>query len=196
MNVSPIAYQITNSLGLTGDYWPVLTQTLINLTSPIRGTIYNYFNSKLTYLEIYKSSLVSLSRKGDVLGRKIQIMTTTLNQVLSPIENALNVIPLEALGLQEIPEVADLLSEITKSVPLQIPTTVATSVSGLAGFDALEGVNTFGDLKDKIEELGFRAARATSLSNYVEKGSFVAEEQIQKIRNILSIITQINNLEL
>lgn len=196
MNVSPISYQITNSLGLTGNYWPVLTQTLINLTSPIRGTIYNYFNSKLAYLEIYKGSLVSLSRKGDVLGRKIQIMTTTLNQVLSPIENTLNVIPLEALGIQEIPEVADLLSEITKSVPLQIPTTVATSVSGLAGFDALEGVNTFGDLKDKIEELGFRAARATSLSNYVEKGSFVAEEQIQKIRNILSIITQINNLEL
>jgi len=196
MNVSPIAYQITNSLGLTGDYWPVLTQTLINLTSPIRGVIYNYFNGKLSYLEIYKGSLVSLSRKGDVLGKKIQMMTSALHQVLSPIENTLNAIPLEALGLQEIPEVADLLGEITKSVPLQIPTTVATSISGVAGFDALEGVNTFGDLKDKIEELGFRAARATSLSNYVEKGSFVAEEQIQKIRNILSIITQINNLEL
>jgi hypothetical protein len=122
----------------------------------------------------------------------MQIATATLDQILAPVENILNVIPLEAAGLQEIPEMADLLKEITESVPLQIPQTIATSISGLAGFDLLEGVNTFGDLKDKIEELGFRSARALSLSNYVEKGSFVIDGQIEKLRNILSIITEVN----
>lgn len=194
MNTSAVAINICNNLRLSGDYWPVLTQTLINLTAFIRGQIYNYLNSKLAYLELYKGELTTLSRKGDVLSKRILIMTSTLHQILSPVENLLNAIPLEALGLQEIPEVADLLNEITQTVPLQIPASTATSISGLAGFDLLEGVNTFGDLKDKIEELGFRAARATALSTYVEKGSFVAEEQIQKLRNILSIITQINTI--
>ena len=196
MNVSEVAISICNELGLLGNYWPVLTQTFINLSSSVRNKIFDFLNGKIAYLEIYKAQLTTFSQKGDVVGRQLQIATAALNQLLSPVENILNVIPLEAIGLQEIPEVADLLKDITETVPLQIPQSIATSISGLAGFDLMEGVNTFGDLKDKIEELGFRAARATSLSNYVEKGSFVAEEQIQKIRNILSIITQINNLEL
>ncbi len=192
MNVSEVAINICNGLGLLGDYWPTLTQTFINLTQSIRGQIYTYISGKISYLETYKSSLVTLSRRGDVLGRQMQIATATLDQILAPVENILNVIPLEAAGLQEIPEMADLLKEITESVPLQIPQTIATSISGLAGFDLLEGVNTFGDLKDKIEELGFRSARALSLSNYVEKGSFVIDGQIEKLRNILSIITEVN----
>lgn len=196
MNVSQVAILIPNELGLSGNYWPILTQTFINLSRPLRNKIYDLINSKLSYLEIYKSSLVGLSRRGDVLGRKIQTITTALNQILSPIENTLNVIPLEALGLQEIPEVADLLNELTTNVPLSIPTTSASAISGLAGFDLLEGVNTFGDLKDKIEELGFRSARALSLSNYADKGSFLADEQMKKLRDILSIITQVNQIGL
>lgn len=196
MNVSQVAILIPNELGLSGNYWPILTQTFINLSRPLRNKIYDLISSKLSYLEIYKSSLVGLSRRGDVLGRRVQILTGALNQILSPIENTLNVIPLEALGLQEIPEVADLLNELTTNVPLSIPTTSASAISGLAGFDLLEGVNTFGDLKDKIEELGFRSARALSLSNYSEKGSFLADEQIKKLRDILSIITQINQIGL
>lgn len=193
MNVSENAILISNTLGLSGSYWSILTQTLINLTASIRGQLYNLINAQLSYLDIFKAGLVSSLRKGDVLSNKINTSVGIINQLLSPIENILNVIPLEALGLQEIPEVADLLKTITNTVPLQIPTTIATSVSGLAGFDLLEGVNTFGDLKDKLEELGFRAARATSLSNYAAQGSFLADEQVQKLRNILSIITQINS---
>lgn len=196
MNISQAAILIPNELGLSGSYWPVLTQTFINLSRSLRNKIYDLINSKLSYLEIYKKSLVDLNKKGDVLGRKIQVTTAALNQILSPIESILNVIPLEALGLQEIPEVADLLNELTTNVPLSIPSTSATAISGLAGFDLLEGVNTFGDLKDKIEELGFRSARALSLSNYTEKGTFLADEQMKKLRDILSIITQINQIGL
>jgi hypothetical protein len=192
MNVSEVAISICNSLGLSGDYWPILTQTFINLTRSIRNTIYNYIDSQISYLTIWKSQLVTFSKKGNVIGRQLALQTAALHQILSPIENILNVIPLEATGLQEIPEVADLLNEITTSVPLQIPQSIATSLTGIAGFDLLEGVNTFGDLKDKIEELGYRSARALSLSNYVEKGSFVIDGQIDKLRNILSIITQVN----
>jgi hypothetical protein len=192
VNVSEVAIIICTDLGLSGDYWPILTQTFINLTRSIRNQIFDFLNGKIAYLEIYKAQLVTFSQKGDVLGRQLQIATAALNQILAPVENILNVIPLEAVGLQEIPEVADLLKNITESVPLQIPQSVATSISGLAGFDLLEGVNTFGDLKDKIEELGFRAARATSLSNYAGKGSSVVDGQIDKLRNILSIISEVN----
>jgi hypothetical protein len=192
MNVSGVAIEICNELGLSGNYWPVLTQTFINLTRSIRNQIYDYINGKIAYLEIYKAQLVTFSQKGNVLGRQLQIATAALNQILAPVENILNVIPLEAIGLQEIPEVADLLKNITESVPLQIPQTVATSISGIAGFDLLEGVNTFGDLKDKIEELGFRSSRALSLSNYTSKGSSVVDGQIDKLRNILSIIVEVN----
>lgn len=192
MNVSTAAITICNTLGLSGDYWPVLTQTLINLTSSIRMQLYDFIDAKISYLTIYKAQLTTFSQKGDVVGRQLQIATAALNQLLAPVENILNVIPLEAIGLQEIPEVADLLKDITETVPLQIPQSVATSISGLAGFELMEGVNTFGDLKDKIEELGFRAARATSLSNYAEKGSAVVDGQIDKLRNILSIIVEVN----
>lgn len=196
MNISTTAVEICNTLGLSGNYWKILTQTFINLTSSIRSQIYNYINGQISYLETFKSGLVTLSQRGDKISKKINSLTTSLNQVLTPIENILNSIPIQASGLQEIPEISDLLNTITETVPLKIPETTATSISGLAGFDFLEGVNTFRDLKDKIEELGFRASRAASLSNYVEKGSFISDEQIQKLKNILSIITQINQIGL
>jgi hypothetical protein len=195
MQVSPIAYQICNKLGLSGDYWVVLTQTLINLTRSTRMVIYDYLSSKLSYLRSYKGTLNTLSNKANILSSKINNSISALNIILSPIRNTLKSIPLEVLGLQEIPEVADLLQEITTKVPLKIPSNQATIISNLADFDFLEGVETFADLQDKITELSYRVSRATALSTYVEKVTFMADEQMKKLENILYIIVEINNIE-
>jgi hypothetical protein len=195
MNISPLAKNICNRLGLTDDYWYMLTQTLINLSKPFRTTIYDYINSKINYIRTYKTTLNTYSIKANVLSKKLNNAISTLELIVSPIRNTLNVIPIEALGLQEIPEVADLFDEISQKVPLKIPSTALTNLSGLADFDFIEGVYTLRDLIDKLNELKFRLSRAISLSNYVEKATYISDEQIKKLQNILYIIIEINNLE-
>lgn len=104
-----------------------------------------------------------------------------------PTENMLAVIPIDTL-MRDTPELASVLRGISENIPLKIPSSVFLTIAGIGGFDFFEGITTYRDLRDKIDELKFRVARATSLSNYANTGINLVDAEIDKLAKYILII--------
>ena len=169
---------------------PSLVQFFMTLSGPVRVLLHAYLDSMIDSLEIEKGTLVALSLTGNKLSEKISAIRMEVNTVLDPINNILKVIPLDVAiaGLPVVQEFSSILKTAADSVPLKIPATQATIISGLGGFDFLDGISSFKDLQNKLDELNFRLARATALSNYANTASFLIDQQIDKLRAYISII--------
>jgi len=88
-------------------------------------------------------------------------------------------------------EFSDLLSDLIDFIPLKLPVSTLNAiggVTGLGGFDFLYGVNSLGDLLERVEDLEFRLTRATALSTYASAGSAMIDNQIQKTEVYLDLI--------
>lgn len=187
----PISYQIANRLGLAGDYWPAIIQAFIGLSVPLRESLYNYLISQKIYYSQLKGTANFLATKGDIVGEQLNSLVEVLNTALQPLDNFFKSFPVDS-ALKQIPEFSELMSSLSKSVPFNIPASVGNTISEFAGFDFLEGVNSYQDLRDKIDELVFRAARAASLSTYASKSFYSIDDQVDKINKYLDIILTLN----
>ena len=67
-----------------------------------------------------------------------------------------------------------------------------TRLPGTLGTDILEGVSSYGDLRYKLDELLFRAARVTSLKSAANKGIYMLNNQIDKFNKFIDIIVDLN----
>jgi hypothetical protein len=190
-----VAKQIANDLQLSGSYWPFIIQALIGLSQPARRALEDYLLAQKAYYNRSRDVFNYLAQKGDTAGNKIAELATLLNEVAQPLKNFFTTFPIDS-ALKEIPEFSEMLGDLSANVPLQIPATTASLITGLAGFDLLEGVSSFRDLNDKLEELIFRAARATSLSNYSSKATYIVDNQVDKIDNLINILETLNYQEI
>ena len=186
-----VAQQVANELSLSGDYWPVIIQAFIGLSQPLRRSLQNYLQSQKVYYNQVRGKFNYLAQRGDGLAVKLQQLTTILNTVLEPLTSFFNMFPVDST-LKAIPEFSEVMEGLSQNVPLKVPTDIATQISGIAGFDFLEGVSSFQDLRDKVDELTFRASRATSLSNYSSKATYMVDLQIDKIDKFINILENLN----
>lgn len=87
------------------------------------------------------------------------------------------------------PDFADFITQATNAIPLQIDASIVSMIPGFAGFDFFHGINNFSDLVNKIQDLEFRAARATALSTYATAEAASIDTLLSKSDIYLDIIT-------
>lgn len=189
------AQQLVNQLGLSGEYWVNIVQAFMTTTRPLRNSLREYLIAqRIAYLNTQKVSIF-LSQKGDTAASQINSLREVILNLLQPLNNIFKVVPVDK-ALNDIPEVAEFLSNLSKSVPLAIPDSVATTITGVAGFDFLDGITSFQDLQDRLDDLLFRASRATSLSTYGNKAIYVVEGQLEMINNYINVLDTLDTRNL
>ena len=181
------AQSIANDLGLSGSYWPAIIQALIGLSQPSRQALENYLQSQLVYYSQTRDAVNYLSQKGDIVSNQINSLVTILTTITQPLLSFLRTYPIDS-ALKAIPEFSEMLGGLSNNVPLKIPYNISTQITGLAGFDLLDGVSSFQDLNDKLDEMIFRAARATALSNYAVQSTFIIDSEVDKINSLINIL--------
>lgn len=90
------------------------------------------------------------------------------------------------------PDFADFITQATQAIPLQIDDSIVNMIPGFAGFDFFQGINNFSDLANKIQDLEFRAARATALSTYATAEAASIDTLLSKSDIYLDIITTLD----
>ncbi len=182
------SFEIAQSL-VTQKGWDIpasYVQLFIVLSTPVRRALYNLITSQEAALKIQRSSLLMLSKKGDVLAERIALIQTAIDNALLPVNSALQIVPLDTL-VNDFPAlestakaISEFLSNIVQATPLKIPSSVAQTM-GFGGFDFFEGIRDFKDLRNKLDDLEFRASRAAALSNYTSTGLAYIDSLLSKI---------------
>ena len=190
-----VAQSIANDLELSGTYWPVIIQAFIGLSQPARQALENYLQAQLVYYSQVRDSVNYLSQKGDIVSNQISGLVTVLTTITQPLLSFFRTYPADS-ALKAIPEFSEMLGELSNNVPLKIPYSIAAQITGLSGFDLLDGISSFQDLNDKIEEMIFRAARATALSNYASQSTFIVDNQVDKITSLIDILETLKYREM
>jgi len=215
-----IAAYINDKWGITW-VSPLIVQIFIVLSNPVRNAIYAFLQTAIAALNEQKAILVTQSLKGDGLANQIAVLESGTAQALQPITQLLQVLPLDTI-INESPDAQEFLGDAYQSVrgeltfdnfmdsvakispdfsgfindlisfvPVKISLEAISNTFG-SNYEFFDGVTNFQDLRERIEELEFRSARAAALSSYARAGSTYIDIQIQKIEVYLDVIVTIN----
>ena len=185
-----VTQYIVTELNLTGKYWPTLIDSLLALSAPERDKLHNFLCNVLSQVRVFLSTASSQVEKFDYVSDYINKLHTALTEALSPVEQFLYARPVDAVLLKS-PLLVDLYQEVMSYIPIKIPAAVSDALDTIVGADFLDGIYSFHDLKDKIDELAFKAARVTSLRTYSEGVVFILNNYIEKIKKICDILVML-----
>jgi len=177
-----------------GSSWvtPGLVQTFLVLSRPIRLSIKDFLSAQEATLQIQRGKLLTTIKTGDKLAEKMNALSSVVSEVLAPADRLLAAVPLDSIA-KESPAIAEVLKNIADSVPIAIPVSLASTLSGLGGFDLFDGVTSYKDLRNRIDDLEFRLTRATALSNYASTGLEYVDNQLDKVRAYIQVIDLLND---
>lgn len=170
---------------------PFLVQLFIVISLHGRNILYAYLQTLRASLITKKARLVRDSQKGNVLAKALADLRVSTAITFGKIDKILKIVPIDST-LKTIPEVEEFLSTLGADIPIKIPDSAIFNVTGLGGFELLEGVTDYRSLKDKIDEMEYRLTRATALSSYAETGSSYVDSLLQKVDVYLAIIVTLN----
>lgn len=168
-----------------------LVQTFIALSKPVRLALKDFFSSVEITISAARAQALLFLGRGDIFANKLSVLSSALDQLLLPVDNMLRSVPLDSIA-KESPEITSLMQRIADSIPLKIPTTIATTVAGFSGLDFFDGINSYQDLRDKLDDLEFRLARATSLSNYSSTGLAYLDSKLDEVRSYINLLNILN----
>jgi hypothetical protein len=94
------------------------------------------------------------------------------------------------------PDLSNFIAEAIGVIPLQISADTIAAITGFSGFDFFQGINNFSDLQSKLDDLEFRAARATAFSTYATAGLASVDTLINKSDIYIDIITTLDTQNL
>ena len=178
-----VAQDISEKVGLSA----AVVQSFLALSKPVRQQVGNILRVQKATLQVAKARALSFATRGDIYAERLNRIGSVAVAAMQSIQRVLNIVPLDSV-IKESPELSSLLQEITGAVPLSIPVTWATAIIGIGGFDFFDGITSFRDLTDKVDELRFRAARAIALSAYAQTGNSYIDNQMNKIDKYIDII--------
>jgi hypothetical protein len=171
---------------------PAVVQSLLALSRPVREAIQTFFDSVEISIQTQRSATLQKLITADKLSQATQVIMNAVNKILEPVDNLMSAIPLDSVAA-ESPEISEVLKSIQDSVPLRIDSTTATVVMGVGGMDFFDGISSYRDLRNKIDDLESRLVRATSMRNYASKGLSYLDNQLDKIRAYRQVITLLND---
>jgi hypothetical protein len=188
---SSVAKEISDQIG-SKYVTPAIVQTFLVLSKPVRQTMQTFLDSAEAWVIQQHATALIWSNQGNLVTDKLNVAFGALNDLLYPIDNFIQAIPLDSIA-KESSEVTEVLRTITENVPIRLPSSVAVVVTTAAGFDFFDGINSYGDLRDKIDDLEFRLVRATAFSTYVSGTLAYLDNQLDKIRAYRRVITLLND---
>ncbi|MCK9471487.1 MAG: hypothetical protein M0Q88_07030 [Bacilli bacterium] len=177
---SEIAQQINNS-----NITVTIVELFIILSKPLRHSLRNYFTGQLQYLSTVKKSLLSKVGKFDIIYNKLNEFNGILTQVLAPVDRLYRSFPLDEI-LLENPDIARVFDDILKFIPINIPETL--QINDVDAIEILDGINSYGDLRDKIDELNFRVARSLSIRENLTNQTSQIDTTINKLQSYIDLI--------
>lgn len=155
------------------------------LSKPLRHSLRNYFTGQLQYLSTAKKSLLSKLGKFDIIYNKLNTFNGILTQILNPVDRLYKSFPLDTI-LLENPDIAKVFNDILNFITIEIPETL--SIEGVEAVEILDGINSYGDLRDKIDELIFRSARSLSIREIVSNETKLIDNTIDKLQGYIDLI--------
>lgn len=173
-----------------------LAQFLLTVSRPLRQTIRGFLTTQRSQLTLEKARLVAKSKRYDGLSARVTTIRTATRVILETNSLILKSVPLDSLYSTYVKDtkseeyfkaVATFLDGVVKSLPLQIPASVAATI-GLNDLDFFNGVRTYQDLIDRVDALEYRLARATAASTYASAASFQIDNQLDGIDKMISAI--------
>lgn len=182
------ATYIATTLNLSGDYWVSIIRALIALSTSSRIMLKEFITAQIVTIRIQIRTYSTMTTRADYLSENISKMHGIITEVLAPVQVALNTSPIDAVFFTS-PELEIIYKNIIDFVPLKIPASVVDFINDKIGADFFDGITKFSDLRDKLDELQFRAARASSLREYADKGVSFLNTQIDKLQKIVDILT-------
>ena len=198
-----------------------IVQIFLVLSKEVRDILYAFLQTQKAALDTAKAKLVRESMKGNGLAEQINSLQVATAISLQPITQLLQLLPLDTI-INELPDAQNLLGDSYKNLSgeltfdkfmdgaSKISPDFASFINGLISFvpvkialgaisntfgsnyEFFDGVQNFEDLRQRIEDLEFRLARATALSSYAQAGSAFVDNQIAKIEVYLDIIVTVN----
>lgn len=197
-------FNVTNNPYLLHATSPAAVQLFIALSIPVRQTIKAYCDTLIAMLEVQKGKLLLTVSKADIISHKIESLVTVLQEVMAPVDRFFQMFPVDTV-LNELPEItepveetrqaaADLIDDFANSTTFKIPPMVIEIFGGLGfdGSDFFSDVNSYQDLRNKVDSLIYKLARSTSLADRAASGIYYFENQIQKLKVYQTIINLIS----
>jgi hypothetical protein len=166
-----------------------INSTIINLfiaiSLPIRHNLRNYFTGQLQFLVITKKLLLSKVNKFDIIYNKLNALNGVLVQALIPIDRIYKSFPVDKVLLQD-PEISKIFNDIIKFVFINIPSTITGF--NIDPVDVADGINSYEDLRDKIEDLNYKMARNLSIKeNLINQTKFI-DDLIDRLQGYIDLI--------
>ncbi len=160
-----------------------LVQFFINLSRPLRIAVKNFLISQKASLLIYKGTLAYNVSSCDIISDTLNKQRAVVEAIITPqkglLSNIINAIPLnEGITADMLKEVSDFLNSLIKSMPVQIP---AYLNFGTGDTDFFSGVKSYADLMEKLDEIEYRLASATSVSGHTTNLLTYVERQLETI---------------
>jgi len=199
MSIKKTEDSILDALGVTSNrsQWLTVLRVVTILSKSFRNAMLTQLLLLENQLHIAKAALQLQVARADTISNAINELRPQLAQLLSPVDKFMQSYPLDqALAVEGVPYAGDVKKEFTKflqsllnNLSLSIPSWLKTVVerSALAGF-SFDGINTYGDLKRKLDDLLFRSARATSLADQSAIGLAYIENELLTISIYRQII--------
>lgn len=181
------ANQISNELN-SPYVSAALVDVVILLSSSTRKSIRAFLTSQLVSLRTARLKATTQISKGDILAQKLQAMSGAITIILQPVDRFFRNIPIDQ-ALKDEPLFADILDSIASTVPLEIPSNISTNILGIAGFELLEGVESYGDLRDKLDEIVFRSARAVSFKEAANASLRSIDAKLEQVQDFIDLLT-------
>ncbi len=181
---SKAAIEISETLN-NSNITVTIVDLFITLSKPLRHTLRNYFTGQLQYLTIVKKGLLSKVGKFDIIYNKLNEFNGILTQVLAPIDRLYRSFPLDTI-LLENPDIAKIFDDILEFVTLNVSDIL--QINNVEAIEMLDGINSYGDLRDKIDELTFRMARSLSIRENLTNKTSLIDNTIDKLQSYIDLI--------
>jgi hypothetical protein len=173
------------------DNLSAICQLFINISAGTRSAIRAFLTAQDAQLRVYLATFVSWSTKADILSKQISILRQGATATLEQVDQVMTTLGLDSV-VKQSPDLSNLLKSITEALPIKIPTTVATSLAGVGGFNFFEGVTDYKSLRNKLDDLVFDAARAVAFSNYANQANDYAKDILNRIEVYITIIDSLD----
>lgn len=184
-------------MGITS---PATVQLFIALSLPVRRAIQTQLEVLEGLLAVQKTYFLLSLNKYDVISQQIEAIVPLLDELLAPLDRFFKIFPVDTI-LRESPEVASFVDEMKQSAsdlmtdlvgpnPIKIPQWLIDAFKDL-GVDPGEifsNVNSYQDLRNKVNDLIYKLARSTSLKSRASNGIAYIENQLKKIEIYKTII--------
>jgi hypothetical protein len=180
-----------------------LVQFFINLSRPLRVGIKSFLSTqKASLLMTTRSTILFNIQSCDVVSNALQKQRLVVNSLLTPnsglVNTIINSIPLsgtDSSGADSgtLKLISDFLNSLIGSLPVAIPSYLDM---GTGDTEFFNGVKSYSDLKDKLDDIEYKIVAATSVSKHAANALTAIDKKLEVIDQWIMMLDAIDGVPL